>query len=194
MCNAPLHGPNLVTSQSSKPSRSELIMDDKVKALEERTTAWRDKALEFYREFAYMVHLTNRIRLARFKDAIIARLQEGQDQLRKTESRQEKEIVAQEVQAHLAIKAYESLVRLYEILLAWERLVDTVTYAVDAFKQGLGFIERRKAYSCEKLFDQVHHFLQDHEGVGFGYDIPFPRGYEPPPKVTAVSFKVFAGN
>ena len=44
------------------------------------------------------------------------------------------------------------------------------------------------------LFDLVYYFQQEHKDVNFGYVIPFPCGYTPPPNITTVSIKVSAGN
>ncbi|KAL1603615.1 hypothetical protein SLS60_005203 [Paraconiothyrium brasiliense] len=71
-------------------------------------------------------------------------------------------------------------------------MTDTLTKLTYEIEANLEFLEWCKKKFCQKLFDKVYYFQQEHEDIDFDYEIPFPRGYEPPPKVTAVSLKVSA--
>ncbi|KAF9736163.1 hypothetical protein PMIN01_06078 [Paraphaeosphaeria minitans] len=73
-------------------------------------------------------------------------------------------------------------------------LTNTRMWLERRISMGRGYIDTMKRDMRFHVFDPVHFFLENNGDADLGYDVPFPRGYEPPPKVTMVGMKVTAGN
>lgn len=59
---------------------------------------------------------------------------------------------------------------------------------------GRGYLDSMKSDMCVHVFDCIDLFLEEHGDEALGQDVPFPQGYVPLPKVTAVVMKLTAGN
>ena len=47
---------------------------------------------------------------------------------------------------------------------------------------------------CVHVFEIVHWSVEEHIDEGLEFDVAYPQGCEPMPKLTAVAMKVTAGN